>query len=376
MAEQDSDQERTEDPSEKRRKETKERGVIARSKDFNSLLVLLFSGISFLIFGSYIYHRLKKIFIDCLSWDMPIPVEGNSLLILVNGKLFSGLFVFLPFALLVLCASVIGNIAMGGWIFSLNAVAIKLERLNPIAGLGKIISLKSFVELVKSIIKILLVFASMALIAKIFFPKMFRVSMVDLTVGLRECFYIFIASFFILCTSLVVSSIFDVPYQIWEHLRQLKMTKQEVKDEYKEAEGKPEVKSRLRRLQRELASKRIATAVPTADVIITNPTHFAVALKYDKTTMSAPQLVAKGGDHMAMKIIELGQKHEIPTISIPPLARSIYHHTEIGEEVPEALYLAIAQVLAYVHQLKLYKKGKSKKPTLPKKFTIPPELIK
>ncbi len=375
MAEDDT-QERTEQPSAKKEKESKERGLAARSKDFNSLVVLFFGCTSFLVFGQYIYSRLQRLFTHFFAFDTQTLLNDDALVVHFKEGLEEGFFIVLPILALVAIASFVGVILIGGWSFSIDNVMPKFERLDPIKGLQKIFSMKGLMELFKSVIKVALVFTAGYIIYFIFFDEIIAINLLDLKPSMNEAVNIIVYSAFILTGSLIVVSMFDVPFQIWDYRRQLMMTKQEVRDEYKDTEGKPEVKSKMRRMQKQMAQRRMMAAVPKADVIITNPTHFAVALKYDETNMKAPIVVAKGADLVAQKIIELGKEHAIPTLSMPPLARSIFFHTELGAEIPQKLYVAVAQVLAYVHQLKQYRKGKLKKPKLPTKLDIPPDMMK
>ncbi len=372
----DDSQERTEQATPKKEKESKERGLVARSKDFNSFVVLFFGCVSFIVFGKYIMLKTQLLFKQFFSFDAQNLQDSGSMLVNLKMGFVSGFYILLPVAILILVASLVGSYLMGGWSFSWGNVAPKFERLDPIKGLARIVSLKGVMELVKSILKVSLVFIAMFVIYAVFFKRIVGLGLFELNNGLSVAGNIMIYSFFILVCSLIVVCMFDVPFQIWDFRRQLMMTKQEVRDEYKETEGKPEVKSKLRSMQREMAARRMMEEIPKADVIITNPTHYAVALKYDEGKMKAPIVIAKGADNIAMKIIELGKKHSIPTISAPPLARSIFFHTEIGAAIPQKLYVAVAQVLAYIHQLKQYRRGKMKRPKLPTKYDIPTDMIK
>ncbi len=372
----DDTQERTEQATPKKEKESKERGLVARSREFNTFVILFFGSISFMIFGQYLYSKMHRLFIQFFTFDTQTLANDNMMLVNLKTGMVSGFYMLLPIAILIVVASLLGAYLMGGWTMSWGNVAPKLERLDPIKGLQRIFSLKGVMELVKSIIKVSLVFVAGFLIYRFYFQDIIYLSFLDLKPGLSQAVNVLIYSFLILVCSLIVVSLFDIPFQIWDYRRQLMMTKQEVRDEYKETEGKPEVKSKLRRMQREMASRRMMTEVPKADVIITNPTHFAVALKYDESKMKAPVVVAKGADEVAMKIIELGKTHSVPTISAPPLARSIFFHTEIGAEIHQKLYVAVAQILAYVHQLKQYRRGKTKRPKVPTKFDIPTDMLR
>ncbi|MBS3805671.1 MAG: EscU/YscU/HrcU family type III secretion system export apparatus switch protein, partial [Oleiphilaceae bacterium] len=180
-------------------------------------------------------------------------------------------------------------------------------------------------------------------------------------------------SFFLLACATIIIAAIDVPFQIFSHQKKLRMTKQEVKDEFKDSEGKPEVKGRIRQLQREMAQRRMMEDVPGADVVITNPTHYAVALKYDQNSMSAPVVVAKGGDETAFKIMEIARANKVDILRTPPLTRAVYHNTKVGGEIPDGLYMAIAQVLAYLFQLRRFRQGQGERPGMPK-FPIPSDL--
>jgi flagellar biosynthetic protein FlhB len=231
-------------------------------------------------------------------------------------------------------------------------------------------------ELIKSLLKVVLVLSTGIAVYCLFFKKIVFINSLEVKIGMGYSVEILVYAFLILTSSLIIIALFDVPYQMWNYRQQLMMTRQELKDEYKETEGKPEVKAKIHRVRRELAKRRMMSAVPKADVIITNPTHFAVALKYDQGNMKAPVVVAKGADLVAQKIIDIGSQHAIPTVSMPPLARSIFFHTDIGEEIPQKLYMAVAQILAYVHQLKMYRRGKIKRPKPPKDVEIPEDMKK
>jgi len=376
MSEEDDSQERTEQATARKKQQSQEQGQVARSKDFNTMLVLLCSGLCFITMGHSGAKKCQSLFHANLAIDPKLLVDDSGMFLALKAAVFGGINILMPFFYVIVIVCIAGPLLIGGWSFSWGNVEIKLERLDPIKGLLKIFSLKNLVELVKSIFKIILVVMTMGLIVYLYMRKIILFSFSDVTVGIHQSMQIVIWSFMLLVGALFIITLFDVPFQLWNHLQELKMTKQEVKDEYKDSEGKPEVKSRLARLQRELLKRRIAIEVPKADVIITNPTHYAVALKYDQKAMKAPKVVAKGVDFMAEKIMTLAKEHKVPLVVMPPLARSIYFHTEVGEEIPNELYVGVAQILAYVHQLKLYKRGKLKKPKVPEKVDIPPEMAR
>ena len=235
--------------------------------------------------------------------------------------------------------------------------------------------MQAVVELLKSIGKFAVIATLAWTLLTFYFPRILALSQTSFPLNVIEALDILLWIFILLCCSLLLIAAVDAPYQIFKHNKELKMTLQEVKDEHKNIEGKPEVKGRQRQLQREVSQRRMMQDVPEADVIVTNPTHFSVALKYDVNGSSAPTVVAKGGDHMAFRIREVARENEVSIVSSPALARAIYHTTEISEPIPDGLFAAVAQVLAYVYQLEQFKKRKGRRPTkLPKEFDIPENL--
>lgn len=368
----DDFQERTEEPTAKKKKEAKEQGLVARSREFNSTIVLFCGALGLFLFGHLMYKKLSLLFINSFKINAA-NLSNQELIELLKNFLTEGLLIILPMLILIIVFAALGPLLIGGFTVSVSNIAFKFERMDPIKSLGKIFSMQTVVELIKSILKIVLVVASAYIVYRLFFNKLISLSMLDLNVSLSDSYYIFSISFILLVSSLFVITIIDVPYQLWQFRNKIMMTKQELRDEYRESEGKPEVKSKIYRLQRELAKRRMMSYVPKADIILTNPTHFAVAIRYDQSIMKAPRVVAKGADLVAQRIIEVGQHHRVEVLSLPPLARSLFYFAELGEEIPSGLYIAVAQVLAYVHQLKLYRKGKSRKPQIPKKIQIPHE---
>ncbi|HRE30340.1 MAG TPA: EscU/YscU/HrcU family type III secretion system export apparatus switch protein, partial [Candidatus Berkiella sp.] len=297
--------ERTEQATARKKQQSQEQGLVARSKDFNALMVLLCSGLFFIALGHSSALKLQHLFESYFAFDPKLLADDNGLFLALKNATFSAINILLPFLILIVVVCIAGPLVIGGWAFSWENVALKLERLDPIKGLSKIFSLKNMVELIKSIFKIALVILAMALIVYLFMKQIVYFSFADPIVGIKQSVKVLTWSFMLLVGALLIITLFDVPFQLWNYQQELRMTKQEVKDEYKDTEGKPEVKSRLTRLQRELLKRRFATEVPQADVIITNPTHYAVALKYDQKKMKAPKVVAKGVDFMAEKIIEI-----------------------------------------------------------------------
>ena len=277
-----------------------------------------------------------------------------------------------PLLIAIFCLSLAAPLIIGGWVFSTSALAPNFSRLNPLKGLTKMISVKGLMEMIKSLLKVLLVGSVSIFVLKLEIPLLLVLGNTTLEVAITEGTIIIIKSFAWISASLLIISLIDVPFQLYEHHKALKMTKQELKDEYKDTEGKPEVKSAIRRAQIEMSRRRMMAEVPKADVVLTNPTHYAVAISYNKKR-KAPVVVAKGKDLIAFQINNEAQKANVPIIAIPPLARAIYFSTKLNREIPKGLYIAVAQVLAYIFQLN-DKKKYDHKPAILQTVPIPTEL--
>jgi len=279
-----------------------------------------------------------------------------------------------PWFILVIIAAFLSPLGVGGWLFSTKALAPKMNRLSPLAGFKRMFSANSLVELFKAWGKVLVVGTCAFFVIKYYFQDAMDLQNAPVRPAIKRSAEIVLWAAVILCASTLIIAMIDVPWQIYSHTKKLRMSLQEIKDEFKDTEGKPEVKGRIRQLQREMANNRQMSAVPEADVVITNPTHYSVALKYEPDSMNTPILLAKGGDHMALKIREIAKAHDVQIIESPMLARAIFHTTEVEDEIPGGLYVAVAQVLAYVFQLRNFYKGKGDKPTYPNNVTVPKEM--
>lgn len=351
MAEEEQSQERTEEPSAKRLKESREKGQVARSKDFNALMILLVTGGILYFIGAKMARGFVDLMTEGLSFTSKDLVSPWMMFTALTHVCWVGIKLIIPLMACIFLISLIAPIGIGGWVFSTEALMPKFSRLNPAQGLKRMFSLKSLVELGKSFLKFILVFLVAMLVIKHEFPEMFYLAHAPVEVAITRGLLLLLDCFLLVSASLILIAVIDVPYQLYEHMQRLKMTKQELKEEYKETEGKPEVKSQIRRAQQELARRRMMTDVPKATVVLTNPTHYAVAVVYDQKGNKPPLVVAKGKDLIAMQINKIAKAHTIPIISIPPLARALYFSTEINAEIPRGLYVAVAQVLAYVFQL-------------------------
>jgi flagellar biosynthetic protein FlhB len=280
-----------------------------------------------------------------------------------------------PVMLTLVLAAVIGPISLGGWLFAAGSLAPKFSRLNPAPGLKRMFSTKALVELLKALAKFFIILFVALAVLSADIDDLLRIAHEPLDRAIIHSLQVVGWSTLWMACGLILIAAVDVPVQLWESHKKLLMTKQEVRDEHKDQEGRPEVKQRIRQLQREMSQRRMMAAIPEADVIITNPTHYAVALKYDPDKGGAPMLIAKGTDFLALKIREIAAANEILLLESPALARSIYYSTELEQEIPGGLYLAVAQVLAYVYQIRQYRAGKGKRPEpLKDDLPIPPDL--
>jgi len=289
----------------------------------------------------------------------------------IRGQAALGLSAILPTLGLLVFAAFLGPVALGGLVFSLESLSPKLEKINPLKGLGRMFGLQSLMELIKALGKFLLVGSVAILIIYSSMNTIIGLGFMSIFSALASAGDLLLWSFIGFSAVLILVAAIDVPFQLWNHNKQLKMTMQEVKDEMKESDGRPEVKSQIRRMQRQLSEQRMMDSVPMADVIITNPTHYAVALKYDQEGLGAPRVVAKGQDFMALKIREVAEANNVPIFEAPPLARALHGMVEIGHEIPGDLFKAVAQVLAYIFQLKTLGQQTPVKPVAPSYFDVP-----
>ena len=374
MAESESGADKTEDPTEKRKNDSREKGEIARSKELNTLAIMLAGSAGLLIFGGALAEDLMELmrYNFSISRETLLNTDSMGAFLLHSGKV--ALIAVQPVLITLLIAALIGPISLGGWLFAAGSLAPKFSRMNPAAGIKRMFSAKALVELLKALAKFFIILIVALLVLKSDIDDLLRIAHEPLELAVIHSVQVVGWSALWMACGLILIAAVDVPVQLWESHKKLLMTKQEIRDEHKDQEGRPEVKQRIRQVQREMSQRRMMSAIPDADVIITNPTHYAVALKYDPEKGGAPMLLAKGSDFLALKIREIGAKHNILLLESPALARSIYHSTELEQEIPAGLYLAVAQVLAYVYQIRQYQAGKGKRPDPLKDVPIPPDL--
>ena len=363
-------QEKTEEPSSKRLQDARNKGQIPRSKELTTTLMMLVGAGGIYLMGKHLLNGIADIIISGLSIERETLFDIHALTSALSRTTQDAFVLLAPFLGLMVVVALLAPLALSGWNFSTQALNIKWEKLNPITGMGKLLSWQGLVELLKALVKFLLVGSVGVTLLWSQVDNILQLGKEPLETGLPHLAHLLMWAFLVMSTTLIVIALADVPFQLWNHTRQLKMSRQDIKDEHKESEGSPEIKGRLRQMQREVARRRMMQEVPTADVIVTNPTHYAVAIRYDQKTMRAPKVVAKGAELIAAQIRDVGAANNVPIVSAPVLARALYFNTEMGDEIPQGLYLAVAQLLAYIYQLNNYNPGQNEPPIIPD-FPIP-----
>ena len=373
MADSDSG-ERTEEPTAKKLSEARKKGQIARSKELGTMFVLIGSACAMLLVGGMLVDAMSKMMKRLLSLTRQEVLDVNALFAVVRSSADAVVAPLIWIFCIIALAAFVGNCLLGGFNFSWSAMAPKASKLSPLAGFKRMFGTQALVELLKSLLKFFVVFFVAISLLTVLFNEILGLSLESAPSNFGHAVEMLLWMFLVLTVSLVIIAAVDAPYQVWHHNEQLKMTKQEVKDEMKNTEGSPEIKGRIRRTQYEMSQRRMMQDVPDADVVITNPTHYSVALKYDIDGTGAPMVIAKGVDEMAMHIRTIAKEHGVEILQSAALARSLYYTSEVNEEIPEELFAAVAQVLAFVFQLNEHKKGRGKRPIpLAKNLPIPDE---
>ena len=359
-------QEKTEKATPKRLEDARKKGQVARSKELNMAFIMIAGSATLFIGGP----QLGEFFVDLmkrrLSFDANWIRDSDMMMSGFSEAGLGALAAFAPFLLMAFIAAVLGGVAIGGWSFSMSPMAPKFSKLDPFKGLKRVFGVRGLVETVKAIAKAFVVsFCAIAFLSYAS-ESILKLSVTSFDAAVGAVGSLVMTILLICSSSLVLIALIDVPFQMWNHAKQLRMTRKEVQDEMKETEGRPEVRSRIRSLQQEAASRRMLQDVADADVIVTNPTHFAVALKYEDGNMRAPVVLAKGQDFMAQRIREIAEENRIAFFEAPPLARALFWTTDIGAEIPAQLYLAVAQVLTYVFSLQSAMEGNAEWPDRPR----------
>lgn len=352
MADDKQQQDKTEQATPKRLEDARKKGDVPRSKELTMTTVMLTGASGLLLLAGPMGTNIIQGMSASLSIERQQAFEVGYLSEVLAEKMSHALAGLVPFGMLVLIAVFAGAAVIGGWSFSMSAVAFKAERMSPVKGIKRVFSANGLNELVKALAKFALV--AVAALSWLWYRSddLLVLGRQPVRTAITDAIQLAGVSFLIVSTALIFIALVDVPFQLWNHNKKLKMTRQEVRDEHKDTEGRPEVKSRIRTLQQQIATRRMMEEVPNADVVITNPTHYAVALKYTDGSMRAPKVVAMGKDLIAARIRELAEKNNVPLFNAPPLARALFNSTRLGQEIPAGLYTVVAQVLAYVFQIR------------------------
>jgi flagellar biosynthetic protein FlhB len=345
-------QEKTEPATPRRRQEARKKGQVASSQEIPAAFILLFVFLSFLALGGYYKDRLYRVFGDAFESGLTMELTADSLGVLVTRWMTEVALLLLPIFAIALVIGLASHYFQFGWLFTLEPIKPSLKKISPIQGVKQLFSSRALVEFAKSILKLLIVGL---MVYTTIWGELDSIVMLDH--AMPEQILAFAASLTLslgikIAVLLVVVALFDYVYRRYMHEKSLRMSKQDIKDEHKKVEGDPLIKGRIREKQRRMAIQRMMQEVPKADVVITNPTHYAVALRYDAAEMDAPTVVAKGIDYLALRIREVAKEHDVTIMENKPLARALYERTEIGRTIPVDLFQAVAEVLAYIYRLK------------------------
>jgi flagellar biosynthetic protein FlhB len=370
----DSDLEKTETASGSRIQKAYEDGDVPRSKELSTAATLIVAGACLWGMGGFLEDALKSLMISGMKFDSKVAMDPVSAMSKIYEQIGDLVIVFIPIFTFILLTEILSPIGIGGWNISTKMLAPNIEKLNPIAGFGNIFNKNSWVELLKSVCKVGLIAIISYLAISYSLPDLMKLPLLPIEIGLSNTVNFLIVTFFLILIGYLVIVAIDVPYQLYRYAEKLKMSVQEVREEMRDSNGSPEIKAKIRQQQIAMSRRRMMSQIQNADVVITNPTHYAVAVKYDSEVMGAPRILAKGSDAVALRIREIANEHQILMVESPKLARALYAHTEVEQEIPEALYLAVAEILAYVFQVKSFNGRDGEYPTMPQSIEVPDEL--
>lgn len=353
MSENQTPQEdRTEQATAKRLEDARRKGQIPRSRELNMAVVMVAACMTLYSDQAGIAASARKLMTNALRFDQAALTDPGYMTRALADAVLTALRMCTPLFAALVAAAVFGAVAVGGFVFSADPVSLKLERLNPIAGIGRMFSANSLVEVLKALAKASVIIGFIVALLMNSTHSLLGLSAQPINSAMAESTWLVLLALTVSSAALLLIAAVDTPWQLWSHAQRMKMTRKEIEDEVKESDGRPEVRSRIRALQQETARRRMLADVAKADVVITNPTHFAVALRYDDQRMRAPVVLAKGADLTAARIRKVATGHKIALFESPLLARALYWSTDIGQEIPAPLYLAVAQVLTYVYRLR------------------------
>lgn len=375
MAE-ESDLERTEPASSRRLEQAREEGQVPQSRELVAFAVLAAGAGSLWALGGWFSQRSTALLREGLTFERAAAFDPHRMITTSADLAVEALVTVSPLFLLTMAAAILAPFTIGGLVFSPKALQFDLMRMDPMKGLGRMFSWQSVAELVKALLKSMLIGGVIYWVVRNEQDQLFALIMQPIETGLHSFVHILLFSLMAVVAGVAIIALLDVPFQLWQYYDRLKMTREELRQEHKEMDGDPQLKARIRSQQREIARRRMMSEVPKADVVVTNPTHYAVALKYDSATMVAPKIVAKGMNMVAFRIRELAAENKVPILEAPPLARALHRHAEIGDQVPSGLYTAVAEVMAYVYQLNQFvaSGGAMLPPEIPRAIKVPVDL--
>ena len=374
MADNDSDQEKTEEATPRRKEKAREEGQVARSRELNTFLLLLGGVIGLYSMGNMLYDQLGAVMEQAFLFERRQAMESTPMLVNALDLGQRTLFAMMPLFLLLAIIALVAPGLMGGWLISGKSMQPKFSKLDPIKGVKRIFSTQALIELAKAIAKSFLVGGVAATFLYFNIGKFMALMDQPIQQALTNALSMAAQAAGLMVLVLIVVILIDVPFQLWDNAKKLRMSQEEIKREHKESEGDPHVKARIRQQQQAMARGRMMSKVPEADVIITNPTHYAIALTYQEGSMGAPRLVAKGADAVAVRIREIAEEAGVPRLQAAPLARALYHHVDLDAEVPAELYTAVAEVMAWAYRLKQVSQQGGEVPPTPDNLPVPPEM--
>lgn len=370
----ESDLEKTEQATPQRLEKAREEGQVARSRELNTFL-LLATGVAMLwLLGGSMFRSLTGVLYSGLWFDPRAAHDTQVMLGIAANSAFQALLTLLPIFGVLVVVAILASVSLGGLLFSTKALEFKGERLSPLKGIKRMASAQTLVELLKTLAKAAAVGIVAAWVISAYRDQMIALMYANPTEALTGGMRLVALCCAMIVAALLIIVLIDAPWQVYSHHKKMRMSQHDVKQEHKESEGDPHVKGHIRQQQRSMARRRMMSNVPEADVIVTNPTHYAVALRYQDGHGSAPRVVAKGAGQVAGRIRALAQEHHVPLLEAPPLARALYHHVELEHEIPAELYSAVAEVLAWVYQLRSWTSGTGDQPTPPEQLTVPHNL--
>lgn len=373
MANED-DAEKTEPATPRRLEKAREDGQVPRSRELATFMLLCVGLASLWLLSGWMGAHMMTVMRSSMRFDAAMAMDSSRLLDHQWAQAMTALKALAPIALPLVAAALLAPTLLGGWLFSVKSIKVDAKKLDPIKGLGRIFSSQGVIELVKAIAKSVLIGAVAAWFVYAHLDELLGLAKEQGNGALVHALTLIVSCCALMLLAFVVVVGIDVPYQLWSHHKKLRMSQKEIKDEHKESEGDPQLKAKIRQTQQAMARGRMMTEVPSADVIVTNPSHYAVALAYRDDEMGAPRVIAKGADNIAARIREIGAEAGVPLLEAPPLARALYRHGELEQEIPAALYTAVAQVLAWVYQLKRYNQTGGERPDRPADIAVPPGL--